>query len=242
MNRWDALQHKVLTLEETLHLQSSDDSIATNNKKTRYFRMNTSRCLETILDLKARIQHVKSAYLDAKAKLNMAKQFQSSLPPLSSLSNHMGLTKRYDSFPVKSVVEVSNRTMKHKAIDKADNLEHLKDHSSLVVKTEPRDDITNIQAITGQFLFATPYTNKKKHTKRRRLNSSQETEKTDETVSAITMLPSLMNTKNFTNFILLLIQVLKKCQEYLKQLTNNPSYRYDNPQLFRYMKNETVIL
>ncbi|ETO34161.1 hypothetical protein RFI_02933 [Reticulomyxa filosa] len=48
--------------------------------------------------------------------------------------------------------------------------------------------------------------------------------------------------ENFTNFILLLIQVLKKCQEYLKQLTTNPSYRYDNPQLFRQIKNETVIL
>ncbi|ETO07122.1 hypothetical protein RFI_30271 [Reticulomyxa filosa] len=37
-------------------------------------------------------------------------------------------------------------------------------------------------------------------------------------------------------------KVLKKCQEYLKQLTTNPSYRYDNSQLFRHIENETVIL
>ncbi|ETO15578.1 hypothetical protein RFI_21786, partial [Reticulomyxa filosa] len=48
--------------------------------------------------------------------------------------------------------------------------------------------------------------------------------------------------QNFPNLITLLIQVLRKCQEYLKQLITNSSYRYDNPQRFRHMKNETVIL
>ncbi|ETO00973.1 hypothetical protein RFI_36467, partial [Reticulomyxa filosa] len=50
------------------------------------------------------------------------------------------------------------------------------------------------------------------------------------------------NNNNVASLIALLTQVLKKCQEYLKQLTPNPSYHYDNPQQFRHMKNETVIL
>ncbi|ETO14822.1 hypothetical protein RFI_22546, partial [Reticulomyxa filosa] len=233
----EALQRRERELEEMLRLQSSDENIATNNKRMEALQNEHKNLLEIIRDLKAEIQHAqkemsieynrlsglhrlvnskedrklqsRSAYLDAKAKLDMITQPPSSLPPLSSSSSSsslslslsnikppMGLTKRHVSVPVKSAVEVSNsnsNTRKRKAIDKVDSLEPLQDHSSLVVKTESCDDI-NIQAITGQ------------HTKRRRLNSSQETEKTmitvkmetGEDVSAITMPPSLTNTSTST--------------------------------------------